>query len=637
LCGIAGFTHLGRKTDPALIRQATHALIHRGPDQQGTFETESVSLGAVRLKIIDLEHGRQPMHSDDSDVTLVFNGEVYNHAELRTELESLGHRFDSHCDTEVVLRAFLEWDTRSFQKLRGMFAFALWTQSRRRLILVRDRMGIKPLYVHLRGRDIYFGSELKALFVHPEIDRNICFEGLNRYLSLNYVPGPYTLIEGIRKLQPGTFLEWRDGTAQVEPYWSLQFQPDESITFHDAKDELDRLLRESVREHLISDVPLGIWASGGVDSSAVLHYASELSRSRLKTFSVSFRGRSFDESRYFREIAERYQTDHHEFDLNPGESLAGAIEDIAYYSDEPSADAGALPVWFLSRMCRSEVTVALSGEGADEVFGGYNTYLADQYARLLHLVPAGIRRLAAATARKLPVSDTKIGLDYKINRLLMGSFLPDAEAHLFWNGTFTQEEKRRLLSNSSTDALDIPAAQALGIGYVNRFLWLDQVCYLPDDILNKCDRMSMAHSLEVRPPFLDHRIVEFAARLPESFKIRRGRLKFLLKEVMRHKLPDAILDRPKEGFDIPAHHWLRTTLKPLLLDTLNRPTIEQNGLFRWSEVQSLISAHLDRRVNLGYHLWGLLVLFLWIRRWKVTVPSQPAEVPEALISESVTS
>jgi asparagine synthase (glutamine-hydrolysing) len=606
--------------------------VHRGPDQQGTYETESVSLGAVRLKIIDLQHGQQPMHSSDGDVTLVFNGEIYNHAELRSELESLGHRFDSHCDTEVVLRGFLEWDTRCFEKLRGMFAFALWTQSRRRLILVRDRMGIKPLYIHQRGRDIYFGSELKALFVHPEIDRTICLDGLSRYLSLNYIPGPYTLIEGIRKLPPGTFLEWRDGAVQVEPYWALQFQPDESITFNDAKDELNRLLRESVREHLISDVPLGIWASGGVDSSTVLHYASEHAGSRLKTFSVSFRGRSFDESRYFREMAERYQTEHNEFDLNPTESLAGAIEDIAYYSDEPSADAGALPVWFLSRMSRAQVTVALSGEGADEIFGGYNTYLADHYARLLRIAPSGARRLALALARKLPVSDAKIGLDYKINRLLMGSFLPDAEAHLFWNGTFSREEKRRLLSD--LPPFDVPAD---GPGHLNRFLQLDQVCYLPDDILYKCDRMSMAHSLEVRPPFLDHRIVEFAARLPESFKIRRGKLKFLLKELMRDKLPASILDRPKEGFDIPAHHWLRTTLKPLLLDTVNRRTVEQNGLFHWPEIERLIGAHLERHVNLGYHLWGLLVLFLWIRRWKVNPPSRPAEQPELLISESVTS
>jgi asparagine synthase (glutamine-hydrolysing) len=641
LCGIAGFTHLGRKTDPSRIRVATESLIHRGPDQQGVYETETVSLGAVRLRIIDLEHGRQPMHSDDGDITLVFNGEIYNHAELRSELESCGHRFDSRCDTEVVLRGFQEWDTRCFEKLRGMFAFALWTQSRRRLVLVRDRLGIKPLYIHQRGRDIYFGSELKALLVHPEIDRNISLEGLDHYLSLNYVPGPYTLIDGIRKLRPGTFLEWRDGTVQAEPYWTLQFRPDDSISFEDAKVELDRLLRESVREHLVSDVPLGIWASGGVDSSAVLHYASEQSSSRLKTFSVSFRGRSFDESRYFRPLAERYQTDHHEFDLSPSESLADAVQDIAYYSDEPGADAGALPVWFLSRMSRAQVTVALSGEGADEVFGGYTTYLADRYARVLRSLPRGARRLALRLAGLLPVSDEKIGLEYKIKRLLAGSLLPDMEAHLYWNGTFSLDEKRSLLSPSIraevAAALEFPAAKAFGIGYLNRFLWLDQCCYLPDDILYKCDRMSMAHSLEVRPPFLDHRIVEFAARLPESFKIRGGTLKFLLKELMRDKLPASILNRPKEGFDIPAHHWLRTTLKPLLMDNLNRNTVQRTGLFDWPEVESLIGSHMERRANLGYHLWGLLVLFLWIQRWKVQVPSRVGEKPELLITESVTS
>ncbi len=635
MCGIAGFTHLGRSTDPARIRQATDSLVHRGPDQQGVFETESVSLGAVRLKIIDLEHGQQPMHSDDGNVTVVFNGEIYNHAELRAELESLGHRFNSRCDTEVVLRGFLQWDTRCFEKLRGMFAFALWTQSERRLILVRDRMGIKPLYVHRRGRDLYFGSELKAILVHPEIDRNICSEGLHHFLSLNYVPGPYTLMDGIRKLRPGTFLEWREGVERTEEYWTLQFRPDKRITLEDAKDELDALLRDSVREHLIADVPLGIWASGGVDSSAILHYASQQSASQLKTFSVSFRGRSFDESPYFRSMAERYGTDHHEFDLNPSESLADAVQEIAYYSDEPSADAGALPVWFLSRMTRRHVTVALSGEGADEVFGGYNTYLADRYARTFHRLPESARKLAARLARLLPVSDEKIGLDYKLTRFLEGCLLPETEAHFFWNGTFTPAEKNRLrvVSGQLPAALDSPLAG----GNLNRFLWLDQNYYLPDDILYKCDRMSMAHSLEVRPPFLDHRIVEFAARVPESLKIRGGKLKFLLKELMRDKLPAAILDRRKEGFDIPAHQWLRTTLKPLLLDTVTRRSVEESGLFHWPEVDRLIRRHMERRANLGYHLWGLLVLFLWIRRWKVQAPPLKPERLGAPTIEPVTN
>ncbi len=638
MCGIAGFTHLGRKPDPARIRAATESLVHRGPDQNGTYETASVSLGAVRLKIIDLEHGYQPMRSDDGDVTLVFNGEVYNHAELRAELESLGHAFRSRCDTEVVLRAFIQWDVRAFSRLRGMFAFALWTESSRRLVLVRDRLGIKPLYLHRRGQDLYFGSELKAILIHPEIERRISRDGLHHFLSLNYVPFPYTLIDGIEKLKPGCYLEWRDGLERTESYWTLQFQPEQRMGFDDAKKELDGLLRDSVREHLISDVPLGVWASGGVDSSTILHYASELSPSRLKTFSVSFQGRKFDESPYFRAIAERYETDHHEFDLSPSESLADTVQQIAYYSDEPSADAGALPVWFLSQMSRRHVTVALSGEGADELFGGYQTYLADRYARAARLVPAFARRLALQAVGFLPVTDEKIGLDYKINRFLGGSLLPEAEAHFFWNGTFTDAEKHRLYAADG----EYPGTRSLAeddrdAGSLNRFLALDQKYYLTDDILYKCDRMSMAHSLEVRPPFLDHRIVEFAARLPESFKIRGSKLKFILKALMRDKLPAQILDRRKEGFDIPAHQWLRSTLKPLLLDTVNRKSVEESGLFRWTEIDALFTKHFERRANVGYHLWGLLVLFLWMRRWNVQAPSFAAREMEQPTIQFVTN
>ena len=290
-------------------------------------------------------------------------------------------------------------------------------------------------------------------------------------------------------------------------------------------------------------------------------------------------------------------------------------------------------------MTRRHVTVALSGEGADEVFGGYKTYQADRYARSLRWLPESARKLAARLARNLPVSDEKIGLDYKLTRFLDGSLLPETDAHFFWNGTFTADEKRRLrIANGQPHpALDVPGSGEPGVGFLNRFLWLDQSYYLPDDILYKCDRMSMAHSVEVRPPFLDHRIVEFAARLPESLKIRGGRLKFLLKELMRDKLPSSILERRKEGFDIPAHEWLRTTLKPLLLDTVNRRTVQESGLFRWPEVDSLIRRHMERRANLGYHLWGLLVLFLWIRRWNVQAPALDAERMELITTESVTS
>jgi asparagine synthase (glutamine-hydrolysing) len=633
VCGIAGFTHLKYRPERGRIEQITRSLSHRGPDQQGVWESGCVSLGAVRLKIIDLEHGDQPMSSDDGDTVLVFNGEIYNHAEVRRELENAGHKFRTRCDTEVVLRAFLEWDVSGFERLRGMFAAALWTESKRRLVLVRDRMGIKPLYFAKRGGDLYFGSELKAILLHPEIERRLSTAGLDGYLSLNYVPGPFTLIDGIEKVQPGYWLEWRDGAVRSEAYWRLEFRPDSHLDLESAKGELDRLLRSAVGEHLISDVPLGVWSGGGLDSTTILHYASEQTAGRLKTFSVSFKGRSFDESTYFREVATRYRTDHHEFDLNPESDLREAIEQFAHYSDEPSADAGAVPVWFLSKMCRSEVTVALSGDGADELFGGYSTYLADRYARMLRFLPRALRSAGARMARFLPVSDEKIGLDYKIVRMLEGSLLDPLDAHLFWNGTFAGGDKRRLCAiPEENHRLKLPPDSS---GYLNRFIWMDQLYYLPDDILYKCDRMSMAHSLEVRPPFLDHRLVEFAAKLPENMKIRGGKLKFILRELMKDKLPGSVIRRKKEGFDIPAHHWLRTVLRPLLEETLTQREVERSGIFSWKAVNDTMRAHFERRANFGYHLWGLLVLFLWMKHWKVQPPAPAAtEIPEFISARS---
>jgi len=618
MCGIVGFTHRDRPANGERIREATATLLHRGPDQQGVFETPNVSLGAVRLKIIDLISGEQPMRSDDGDTTLVFNGEIYNYAEVREELKARGHRFASRSDTEVVLSAFLEWDTECFARLRGMFGLALWTESRRRLVLARDRTGIKPLYYSCRGEDIYFASELKAIFIHPEIDRAIDLDGLNCYLRLNWVPAPHTLVRDVVKLLPGHLLVWEDGQVGTESYWRCTAQPaSPRLTLEDAKQQLDSLLKSSVKEHLVSDVPLGVWASGGIDSSTILHYAAAASPARLKTFSITFKGRAFDESRYIREAAHLYGTDHTEFDLSPGAELVDAIQQFAYYSDEPSADAGSLPVWFLSKMSRQQVTVALSGEGADELFGGYLTYRADRYARMAQSMPAFMRRAAASAAHLWPVSDDKISFEYKLKRFLEGTLLSPEEAHVFWNGTFSSRELQALLEKYDPRPMgrllaDVPQGEG-----IDRFLLFDQRYYLADDILYKVDRMSMAHSMEVRPPFLDHRIVEFAAGLPEAFKVRGSELKFILRELMKDKLPRSILYRKKSGFDIPAHDWFRGLLKPLLLDTVNQSAVEQTGLFRWQGIEAAIRDHVERSANLGYHLWGLLILFLWMKRWNI--------------------
>jgi asparagine synthase (glutamine-hydrolysing) len=621
LCGIAGFTHKDWIPEPGRIRDATATLVHRGPDQRGVFESHFASIGATRLKIIDLESGSQPITTDDGNATIVFNGEVYNHEELRAELRKRGHRFRSHCDTETVLHAFVEWDTSCFARLRGMFALAILTKSDRRLVLARDRMGIKPLYIARKGEDLFFGSELKAILVHPEIERRLSIEGFDCYLSLNYVPSPWTLVDGVEKLPPAHWLEWRDGRSRSEAYWTLPFDGYRDWSPHDAEEELDSLLKNSIREHLVSDVPLGVWLSGGVDSSTILHYAAAMSSKRLKTYSISFRGHSFDESGYIRQVSSHYGTDHAELDLNPGENLSDAIEEFAYYSDEPSADAGALPVWFLAKLSKTGTTVALSGEGADELFGGYLTYRANRLAAQMRRLPAHVLRLALDRMRHWPVSDEKIGFDYKATRFLEGCLLSADRAHIHWNGTFSEAQKRSMLQVPVPGVLngllreigDLPATK----DDLARYLWFDQKYFLADDILVKSDRISMAHSVEVRPPFLDHRIVEFAATLPAGLKIRGARQKYILKQLMKGKLPKSIPLRKKVGFDIPTHQWLRGPLRSLLVETISTGASEHDELFQPHILETHLNRHLERRANLGYHLWGLMLLFLWMKKWRI--------------------
>jgi asparagine synthase (glutamine-hydrolysing) len=624
MCGIVGYTHNSRGLADGVLQDGIAALIHRGPDQQGSFVSSHVSIGATRLRILDMEGGDQPMRSADGDTVIAFNGEIYNFKELRSELETQGARFRTHCDTEVVLNAFLHWGSGCFARLRGMFGVAIWVESARRLVLARDQMGIKPLYYRLQNGELYFGSEMKCIFANPEVPRRIDLAGLNCFLSLNYVPGPFTLVEGISKLMPGCLLDWHKGRVAIDSFvrQAAEIPPPKSLG--EACEELDGLLAQSVKEEIVSDVPLGVWLSGGLDSSSVLNYASKIATSKLKTFSVTFRGKSFDESRYVRQVSEHFGTDHTEFDLNDQADLADVIGELAYYSDEPSADAGAVPVWYLARMSREQVTVALSGEGADELFGGYLTYKADRYNRYFSHLPRPFRQGALKGARLLPVSDEKIGFEYKVKRFIEGSLLSPESAHVYWNGTFTEKEKRRFFRFASGGPLSSILATMKPEGssesYLERFLDFDQRYSMPDGILYKVDRMSMAHAVEVRPPFLDPRIVAFAARLPQQYKISGLETKVVLRRLMNHALPKDVLQRPKVGFDIPIHEWFRGVLRPLLLDALNEQAIAECGLFDWPAVRQLIDDHLSRRANLGYHLWGLVTLMLWMRRWEIEAP-----------------
>jgi asparagine synthase (glutamine-hydrolysing) len=632
MCGILGYSHNSKCVEPEVLSSAIAAVAHRGPDHQGCFVSPDISLGAVRLRVLDLENADQPLFSPDRDVVVVFNGEIFNHRELRAELEAEGCRFRTHCDTEVILNAFLRWQSACFARLRGMFAIAIWVQSEGRLFLARDPMGIKPLYYCLQDGEIYFGSELKCILAHPAIPRRICLAGLNCFLSLNYVPGPLTLVEGVVKLLPGELLEWQRRRVRVRSFVPPPRPAPAPRSVEDACLELDNLLGQAVKEQLAADVPVGIWLSGGLDSSTILHYAAQANAKHLRTFSVTFRGRSFDESKYIRQVSRQFGTQHSEFDLSPSCDLAGAIEQIAYHSDEPGADAGALPLWFLARMSNKEVTVVLTGEGSDELFAGYLTHKADRYHALVRNIPPALREAALACARRLPVSNDKISLEYQVKRFLQGSLLSPEIAHVFWNGTFSEQEKSRLFAFADHAPLAaVLSSMGRGRG-LQRFLDFDQRYYLPDNILAKVDRMSMAHALEVRPPFLDRRIVEFANRLPERFKLRGANSKYVLRRLMRNKLPPAVLRRPKVGFDIPIHDWFRGDLAELLLDTLSEEAVTSTGLFRWPAVQRLLREHLERRANLGYHLWGLMVLLIWMRRWNIQLNPAEEPIPEPLLA-----
>lgn len=620
MCGIAGYTHCFRPLPAGVLDRALQGLQHRGPNRQAGFTTKHVSLGATRLSIVDLDGGDQPVRSIGGDCTIVFNGEIYNHAALRRELEELGWLFRSRCDTEVVLNAYLEWGNDSFSRLRGMFAVAIWNEPERRLVLARDRMGIKPLYYRVQEREIFFGSELKSIFAHPHVPRKLDLKGLNCFLSLNYVPGPWTLVEGITKLMPGHLLEWNQGEVEIRSFIPSPHKRPAPRTLGEATEELGTLVRQAVAEQLPTDVPMGIWLSGGIDSSTVTHYAAQFSSAPLRTFSITFHGKSFDEGSYIRAISEHYGTHHTELDLNENSGLADMIQEIGYYSDEPGADAGAVPVWYLAKMTRPTAPVVLSGEGADELFGGYLTYQANRYRAASSRLPHPVLRVAMRCARWIPASDEKIGIDYKIKRFLQGSLMSPEQAHVFWNGTFSEEEKRRFFRFADARPLADLLSHIRPGRSLERFLDFDQRYSLPDALLYKVDRMSMAHAIEARPPFLDDRIVDFAARLPLRFKIRGNRTKIVLRKLMEKELPPSVLKRPKIGLDIPIHEWFRGVLRPLLLENLNELTVEETGLFDWPAVHAMLEEHQNRKANWGYHLWGLLTLMLWMKRWKIETP-----------------
>jgi asparagine synthase (glutamine-hydrolysing) len=586
------------------------AMVHRGPDDEGTAQLDGVTLGMRRLSIIDLEGGHQPMHNEDSTVWVIQNGEIYNHLVLRDLLLAAGHTFNTQSDTEVLVHGYEQWGEEMVERLNGMFAFALLDRRRGAVLLARDRMGIKPLHYAIDGKRLVFASELKALLRDPALRRGIDPAALDQYLAYEFVPSPASIVRGISKLQPAHTLTWSvaDGTHRLRRYWSPELGVgDGHRNLEEEGDRLRAVLRESVRKELISDVPLGVFLSGGIDSSAVAAMMTELG-GEVKSFSVGFADRSFDESDYARQVARHLGTEHRELTLEP-DMLLGLIPKLPSLLDEPLGDASIIPTYLLAEFTRRHVKVALGGDGGDELFAGYPTLQAHRLAGYYMRAPRLLReRLVEPVVRRLPVSRGNLSFDFRAKRFVSGAGYPVAERHQRWMGSFATEERAALLSREVRHEVDLDGGYA---DPLNQVLMMDMRLYLENDILVKLDRASMMASLEGRVPLLNNDFVEYATHLPLNMKLRGLRSKFLLKRALRGLLPESILNRPKKGFGIPVAHWFRGPLKEQMLSVLSPERIEHEGFFDASAVTRLVDDHLEGRRDNRKQLWTLFAFELW--------------------------
>jgi asparagine synthase (glutamine-hydrolysing) len=621
MCGIAGFVNRdGERATSEQVRRMINTIVHRGPDDEGIHVQGNVGLGMRRLSIIDLSGGRQPIYNEDRSVSIVFNGEIYNFLELRKELESHGHHFYTHTDTEVIVHLYEEMGADCVTRLRGMFAIALYDENRKSLLLARDRLGKKPLYYALHGGRFYFGSEIKTMLaVAPEL-RVIDSEGVLQFFYYGYVPDPYSAFQAIRKLPPGHLAEYRNGEIEVRQYWDVPQYGDHDPGSDDAcLEEMEQRLAEAVRIRLISDVPLGAMLSGGVDSSLVVALMARISSAPVKTFSIGFPKTDFNELEYARLVAERFGTDHHELVVEP--DIAETLNQITGMMEEPFGDSSMIPTYFVSKLARQHVTVALSGDGGDELFAGYDRYIVNWKRRHYDFIPPWIGSLyrnhlydrlpSSVKGRKLAWNITLPSRDRYLDGL---SFLPALHrertlfSHEFVNSARSWADPLRQFERYYDEA---PATDQL-----SRLLYLDTKTYLTADILAKVDRMSMANSLEVRCPILDHEFVGWAAGLPIGYKFRNGTRKFMFKKLAeRLGIPSQLLHRRKQGFSMPLVHWMRKELKDGLLPILLEPRTLQRGYFEPQAIRTIMDEHFRGVRDRAGLLWILLVFELWHRNF----------------------
>ena len=623
MCGIAGIVRTDNApVDRRLLERMTDAIRHRGPDDDGFYFGSGVGLGMRRLAIIDIKSGQQPIHNRDRSKWLVFNGEIYNYRELREKLEKLGHIFYTNSDTEAVVAAYEQYGTECPKHLRGMFAFAIWDEHDKSLFLARDRVGKKPLLYAQTPDQLIFGSEFSALVLHPDVSRDVNQEALHYYLSFLCVPAPLTAYRAIRKLEPGHWLLWKGGEVKTERYWQLDFSRKVALSEAEAGERVIELLREAVRIRLMSEVPLGAFLSGGIDSSAVVALMAQESSERVKTFSIGFDEQDFSELHHARRVAEHVGAEHHEFVVRP--DAMEVLPLLVEHYGEPFADSSAIPSYYVSRETRKHVTVALNGDGGDECFAGYERYAAMNLARTYDVVPTIVRRGVGNIARALPAFQSRANPLRKAQRFAAVAAMSPVQRYLRWISSFDDQAKADLYSEDfreqtanfrSASIIEPWFAKANGAGIVDATLLTDTMTYLPNDLLVKMDIASMSVSLEARSPFLDHHLMEFAASLPEKLKLRRLKTKYLLKRVLKQIVPEENLTRSKMGFGVPIGQWFRGVMLPFLRETLLSEKALGRGLFQPDKVRELIDQHLAFKDDHSHRLWTLLMLELWFQRF----------------------
>ncbi len=621
MCGIAGIVDFDARVDQQTVDRMCRAMEHRGPDGEGRFSEPGVALGMRRLAVIDVDGGHQPIFNEDEDVVVVLNGELYNFQELRADLQRRGHRFRTCADTEVLVHLYEEHGSDLVDHLRGMFSFALWDRRKRRLLLARDRVGKKPLFYALSNGRISFASELHALLQDPEIARDVHPDALNAYLALQYVPDPWSAVRGVQKLEPATLLEFDAGGMRSKRYWRLQYEPKcEPVDERESAEELWQLLLEATRLRLISDVPVGAFLSGGIDSSAVVAAMSELHGGGVRTFSIAFDDSGYDESRYARMVSQRFATQHEEFHLRP--DALEMLPALARHHGEPFADPSAIATFALAELTRRHVTVALTGDGGDESFAGYGRHAFAMSMRDVDRIPGGLRRTAArvvdAAARGAGPGSRRSKARHISARVAAPAWERYAQGMSAWDA----RSRGELLKPAFAEALSGPSPESYfreiwmrspARDPLDRLLDVDFETYLPGDLLVKVDIASMAYSLEARAPFLDHRLLEWAAKLPASSKLGPEGGKRLLKAALRGRLPDEVLDRPKMGFGVPLSEWFRGPLRDLAGDLLLDSGAVSRAWLRPDVVERTIAEHRSGAVDHGLRLWVLVQLETWAR------------------------